>query len=118
MKRQTVAIELEQPGTADTIEYTVQPDNRDMVRWDLIRSRKGWPATSDAPILWATVVAYFALRRSGELGDETVEAFIDRAVSVTYVNPETGEPLTAEQMQAGEGTTDVDPTRPGAEPGY
>ncbi|WP_311878680.1 hypothetical protein [Microbacterium forte] len=117
MKRMTLAVELEQPGTDDTIEYTVEGDNRDMVRFDLIRARKGWPGSSDAPILWATVVAYFALRRSGEVPEsETVEQFIDRAVHVTYLKD--GEPVTPEDALAGESGDDVDPSQPGVAPGY
>lgn len=108
MKTMTLAIELEQPGSNDTIEYTVQGDNRDMVRFDLIRSRKGWPGSSDAPILWATVVAYFALLRSGSIpSTETVEHFIDRAVHVSYLKD--GKPATAEDIHAGAVGDDVDP---------
>lgn len=116
MKRMTLAVELEQPGTDDTIEYTVEGDNRDMVRFDLIRARKSWPGSSDAPILWATVVAYFALLRSGSIPQtETVEQFIDRAVNVTYLKD--GEPVTPEQAIAGESGDDVAPFPSGAEHG-
>jgi len=118
MKRQTFAVELEQPGTSDTIEYTIQTDNRDLVRWDLVRGRKGWPTSTDAPVLWATVVSYFALLRAGEIQNtESVEAFIDRAVAVQFIKPETGEPLTADEIAAGEGSTDADPFLTGAELG-
>ena len=117
MKRMTLAVELEQPGTNDTIEYTIQADNRDMVRFDLIRSRKQWPASSDAPMLWATVIAYFALLRSGSIADETVEQFIDRAVSVTSVK-EDGTAVTVEDALAGDVGADVDPSQPGVAPGY
>lgn len=118
MKRMTLAVELEQPGTDDTIEITVQGDNRDMVRFDLIRARKGWPGSSDAPILWATVVAYFALLRGGDIpSTETVEQFIDRAINVTYLKDD-GSPVTPEDALAGEGQADVDPSQPGVAPGY
>ena len=119
MKRMTIAVGLEQPGTDDLTEITLQADNRDMVRFDLVRSRKSWPASGDAPVLWATVVAYFALLRSGEIPkDETVEQFIDRTVTVSYINPDDGTALTPEQIAEGEGQTDVDPSLPGVEPGY
>lgn len=108
MKSMQLAVELEQPGSDDTIEYTIQADNRDMVRFDLIRSRKGWPGSADAPMLWSTVVAYFALIRSGEIPNtETVEQFIDRATNVTMLKD--GKPVTAEDVRAGEDGTDVDP---------
>ena len=117
MKRMTLAVELEQPGTDDTVEYTIQADNRDMVRFDLIRARKQWPSSSDAPILWATVIAYFALLRSGEItATETVEQFIDRAVNVTYLKDD-GTPVTPEEAAAGEGQVEVDPFPMGAAPG-
>lgn len=117
MKRQTLSVTLEQPGTDDLLEFIVQTDNRDMVRWDLSRNRYGWPAVGDAPVLWATVTSYYALIRSGKIKGMTVEEFIDRAIDVRYVKPD-GTTLTADDVASGEGATDVDPSRPGAEPGY
>ena len=45
-------------------ELTVQTDNRDAVRFDLLRARKGWPPMADAPLLFMTALAWLAIRRS------------------------------------------------------
>src|SRR5690242_562772 len=39
--------------------------NPDLVRWDMTRSKHGWPAMEDAPMLWATFVAWAAAKRTG-----------------------------------------------------
>lgn len=118
MKRQNIEVVLEQPGTDDLLEYVVRTDNRDLVRWDLTRVRRGWPATSEAPFLWMTVLGYFALIRAGEISDkENVEAFIDRCLSAKFVN-EDGSPVTAGQADAGQTGTTVDPSQPEVASGY
>lgn len=74
----------------ETREYTVQTDNRDMVRWDLLRSRKKWPAQREAPILFMSVVAWHALKRSGATADD-VETYLDKILEIMPVD-ENGEP--------------------------
>lgn len=69
---------LERPG-GELVEYQVQTDNRDAVRWDLVRDRKKWPAGQDSPILWSTFLAWHALKRSGET-TLTIEEFLDACV--------------------------------------
>ena len=49
----------------DPIE--VATDNRDRVAWDLYRSRTKLPTATDAPSLWATFIAWNALKRSGQI---------------------------------------------------
>lgn len=82
----------------DGMEHDVQTDNRDAVRFDMLRARMGWPSMSDAPVLWATVMAWSALARAGKMPTTCVADQLDRIVSV--------EPL--EDVQA------ADPTSPAA----
>lgn len=117
MKRHHVQITLEQPGTDDLVEYVVRTDNRDLVRWDLLRSRKGWPSATDAPFLFSTVTAWSALRRAGDIGDESIDAFIDRCLGAIPVN-EDGTPITKQQIDEGDGAPDVDPSQPEVASGY
>lgn len=78
--------------TGEPAAITVRTDNRDRIAWDLARGRQKWPQAQDAPSLWATHIAYTALRRTGEITC-TFEEFSD---ATTSVEPE---------------VIDVDPTR-------
>lgn len=95
-------------GTAS--EYTVQTDNRDLVRWDLTRSRKQWPDPGAAAFLWLTFLAWAALTRSGETEDK-FEDFAERCINVRTVDADDND------LEPGEvdGLT-ADPTRTGAAP--
>ena len=95
-----VVVTLEQDGSDDYLELTVQTDNRDAVQWDIVRARKEWPAGQDAPMLWMTFLAWSALHRTGQIKTEKVEEFIARCVNVT--KPE---------------SVEVDPTQPEVAPG-
>ena len=118
LKLNNVRVVLEQPGSDDTLELIVVTGNRDRVRFDLARVRKGWPASNEAPMLWATVCAYFAVQRSGQFPDLTLDEFLDRALVVEMVNPD-GTSLTRAQIDAHEsGAVDVDPTKPDHQSGY
>jgi len=110
-----LAIIVEQP-TGDPLEYTVVTDNRDRVRWDLVRGRKNWPASVEAPFLFQTILAWSALRRSGvDVGTEP-EQFIDRILDIYPVDAD-GNRV---RIRNGQLVTDsaaavpVDPTQPGA----
>ena len=72
-------------------QYDVQTDNRDALRFDLIRGRKGWPAMSDAPMLWMSCLAWHALKRSGVTSDD-VEDYLDKIVQLTTIDDD-GEPV-------------------------
>lgn len=37
--------------------------NPDLVRWDITRSKHKWPSMEEAPMLWATFVAWAAAKR-------------------------------------------------------
>ena len=67
-------------------EYTVQTDNRDMVRFDLMRGRKQWPTMQEAPMLWLTFLAWSALSREKELPGADVDKELDRILSVDVVD--------------------------------
>lgn len=69
-------------------EYTVQTDNRDMVRFDLMRGRKQWPTMQEAPMLWLTFLAWSALSREKELPGADVDKELDRILSVDVVDDE------------------------------
>ncbi|WP_396190134.1 hypothetical protein [Flavobacterium sp.] len=109
-----VRVQLEKPGTDDLEDITVRLDNRDMVQWDILRPRRGWPSMSDAPILSLTVSAWSALSRAGHI-TYTLDVFLERCLVVAPCdadgNVTTGEP--AEEL--GE---PVDPTQPVADTGY
>lgn len=92
----------------DDVEYTIQTDNRDMVRFDLIRGRNRWPGTDEAPMLWLTVLAWSCLSREGKLPGKSADSEIDRIISVTPVD-ENGDPIDLTDPAAGEALT-VDPT--------
>lgn len=85
------------PASPDLTEYTVQTDNRDMVRYDLMRARKNWPTQREAPILFMSAVAWHALKRSGETADD-VETYLDKIVEITPVD-EDGNPVGVEDAE-------------------
>ena len=91
-------------------ELTVQTDNRDAVRFDLLRARKGWPPMADAPVLFMTAVAWLAIRRSdASILPDDAEAALDRIIDVNPVD-EDGNPVDGTDPA---GMVAVDPTRTG-----
>ena len=80
-----IRVELETPGTEEITEYLVQTDNRDMVAFDLTRSRKNWPSMADGNVFWINFLAHHALSKRGGVAI-TFEDFLARAVSVTPVD--------------------------------
>ena len=69
---------------------TVRTDNRDRIAWDLARGRNKWPQAQEAPSLWATHIAYTALRRAGEVScsfEEFSEATVSAEPEVIDVDP-------------------------------
>lgn len=94
---------------------TVQTDNRNQVKYDLMRATKNWPGQKDAPSLWLTVLSWHALALAGHITDETFERFNDRCLEV-YLSDESGRRLTADEVKEKAGIK-ANPTQPGAEPG-
>lgn len=101
-----VAVLVENEGDGYT-EYTVQTGNQDFVRWDLERHKNSWPDRADAPMLWLTVMAWAALRRSKEIAMPVTE-FLDRCAQVKAVQRD-GTDLTADSIES---ESLVDPTQP------
>lgn len=50
---------------ADDRELELLSANPDLVRWDITRQKHGWGSMEDAPMLWATFVAWAAAKRTG-----------------------------------------------------
>ena len=91
--------------TDDDLEYDIQTDNRDMVRYDMHAAKQKWPAAQDAPMLYLTFLAVSALRREKKLNVTDFDTGVDKLLSVVPVD-EDGE-LLGEDL---EGMT-VDPTQ-------
>lgn len=80
-----VRVLVETDPAAPLTEYTVQTDNRDAVRYDLMRARLGWPSGSDAPMLWLSVLAWSALKRSGATTEDAT-VYLDKIVEIQPVD--------------------------------
>lgn len=90
----------------DGHEYTVRILNADMVGYDRERGRhRDWPAAGDAPLLWATYLAWHAMTRTNQIARMNLAEFETRALQVEILEPDAA------------GGDDVDPTRTEAEPG-
>lgn len=83
-------------------QYDVQTDNRDLVRYDLMKARKGWPTQREAPIVFMTAVAWAALKREGYTTDD-VEAYMEKIVDITPVDDK-GEALDPNDLEGEDGT--------------
>lgn len=92
----------------DSKEYTIQTDNRDMVRFDLTRARQNWPTMGDAPMLWATVLAWSCLSREGVLPGRDVAQELDKIIGVDILDDE-GNPVALDDPAVVDALS-VDPT--------
>ena len=109
LKFPRVLVTIEQ-ADGTVAEVAVQTDNRDAVRFDLMRARKGWPTMADAPLLFMTAVAWLAIRRSdASILPDDAETAIDMIVDVTPVDAD-GNPVDDSDVA---GLAVVDPTRTG-----
>lgn len=94
----------------DGIEYDIQTDNRDMVRFDLLKGRKQWPSMQEAPMLWVTVLAWSCLAREGKIPQDVgVEKGIDRIIAVEALD-EDGNVVDLDDPAIAEAVS-VDPTK-------
>lgn len=82
-----VLVYLESDPDAPLGGGPIQTDNRDAVRWDRARGQKGWPAGSDAPLLWLTFLAWAAAKRQG-LFAGSYEDFEAQAIDVGTEQPQ------------------------------
>ena len=109
LKFPRVLVTIEQSDGTE-VELTVQTDNCDAVRFDLMRARKNWPTMHDAPVLFMTVIAWLAIRRSdASLLPSEAENALDRIIDVTPVD-EDGNPVDGADPA---GMVTVDPTQTG-----
>lgn len=60
----------------------VQAVQADVIRYDLVRRRNGWPAIGDAPMLWTTFVCHAALVRLGHPVDPSFDKGVEQLLSV------------------------------------
>lgn len=68
----------------------IQSDNRDLVLWDMTRSRHRWPKLDEAPFLWLTFVSWAAARRTGAIEPaHTYERWSDEVLSVEALDVDT-----------------------------
>lgn len=113
INRPRLRVVLEQTGTDELVQVDVQTDNRDAIRFDLLASRKGWPGADAAPLLWMTVQAWSALKRSKAepWASMKVEDFMETACLDVEAIDEHGQPITDPEAMLAR------PTQPGAEPG-
>lgn len=105
-------ISLETPNEGEYLEIDVQTDNRDLIQWDAVRARKGWPDTREAPMLWSTFIAWHAAHRVGGPVPATFDEFRAQCVQVIGIDRD-GNPMTGEDATGDE--ADVDPTLPAHE---
>ena len=113
IKNSYVNAHIEEPGTDNVAEVLIRCDNRDMVRFDLLRERKGWPQGHQAPMLWLTVQTWSALSREKHpLAGTSVEDFLNRCTLIDRVNSD-GSPI--KEGDANADGDDVNPTQPGAD---
>lgn len=107
-----------QAGDDTETAIDVQTTQSDAVRFDLVRSRMKWPATSEAPMLWATFLAWHALRRELAAGKraplplplaDKPEDGLDAFDAVVFLD-EDGNELDADSAE----DLGVDPTQPTA----
>lgn len=108
---------LEQPGQDNLVQLDIQTDNRDQVRFDVMRARQGWPGGDVAPMLWMTVQAWSAIKRAGlePWSGMAFEKFNELCVDLNPIDRD-GNLITDEAaMLPGAGMA-ADPTRPAAAP--
>src|SRR5262245_31808283 len=80
----------------------VQTDNRDLVLWDMTRSRHKWPKFDEAPFVWLTFLAWPAARRTGQInGETTYEVWSKDVVSVESLDDEDEENATGRPTPSG-----------------
>jgi hypothetical protein len=99
----------------DLVEYQVQTDNRDAVRFDIMRARLRWPDGEQAPMLWLGACGWSALKRSKDpiVEGVSVEKFVEDLLVDVEAIDENGEPLNAASLAAGAGGAGEDQVEDG-----
>lgn len=78
---------------SDGAELDVQTKNPDLIRYDLTRTKHGWPDGTKVPFLWLTFIGWAALRREHMIPDDvTWELFsTELCVSVASMSDDDDE---------------------------
>lgn len=101
MKRMEIDVELD-----DGTEHRLKVNNVSMVAFDRTRIKRGWPSADEAPMAWATFIAWHHMKAAG-LVDCTLEEFENTRCVVCRVVQD------AEDAEAAEGdAVDPIPTTP------
>ena len=93
------------------VEVVLQTDNRDLVRWDVTRARKGWPEFKDSPFLWLTFLAWSVMQREGQTTLK-LDAFLDTCTEASAVKKDGDDPEDIDAL-SGDDELTVGPTRTG-----
>jgi hypothetical protein len=108
-------VRLETPRVVVTLEdgrtLTTQVMNPDYLRWDRTAAKHGWGRMDSIPHTWLTFVAWAALRREGQLGQDVGWEDFSERLCLQVVNASTGTPDEPSEEDS------VGPTPPGPEPG-
>ncbi len=83
----------------DGTELDIQTTHADAVRYDISRARFGWPAVSDAPMLWTSFLAWAAIRRMKLADLPEAPDGLDRIVAIEYLTAD-GQVVEADSTEA------------------
>lgn len=119
MPLQRVELDVEIADADDpnvTTEHHLKIANTSLVAWDRIRASNGWPAATDAPILWMTYLAWHHMKAAGLIDCKYAEFESTRCVAIESPDGEDIEGST-DLDDEGKPYAIEDPTRPGVDPG-
>ena len=98
IRAQEATVTLLQGGTE--VEHTVTIRNPDLVRWDTTRHTHKWPAMEEAPVMWATFVAWAACKRLG-LTSAKWEEWRDEECQAVHMPQPDGDEVDPTSREAG-----------------
>lgn len=111
LKSPRLRLVLETPNDGEYLEVDVQTDNRDLIQWDVVRDRNGWPTLQQGTMLWSTFIGWHAAWRTGGPVPDSFDEFRKLCVQVVPIDRDGTELSSTAQLEA-DAATDVDPTRP------
>jgi len=101
MQRQELLVELN-----DGSEHHVIIGNPSLVAFDRTRAARKWPTTKEAPVFWATFVAWHQMKAQGLVSCDFQKFETEVCQGIEFVNTK----------KKGKKGKKVDPPRPTAEP--
>ncbi len=88
-------MKMEQPQFTVTLfgqePFKVTVSNGDLVRWDMERSKRGWPEMGQAANLWGSYVCFLAARRTGQY-NQMWDSWIDEVEEVAFEDNSEADP--------------------------